>query len=250
MSDEKIKRYDVRKNSEWERHGFTAENRPSVSVNAFDVPESFRHLIPYVERWAISCDVIRGDYFSKQPQADIDDFYQMVLPHLDALNLWLQTQPWTEAKADFLAMLKSHCEATPPPPPEQIAETRRRRFAEREAKRTYWKGVYQRTKGRELTKPIRVVLPFHLRSLARVEGEVSLEVPTPVTIGSVLDALEARFPMLRGTLRDHGTLKRRPFIRFFVCKEDWSLELPDKLLPEEITGGAEPFLIVGAMAGG
>ena len=97
---------------------------------------------------------------------------------------------------------------------------------------------------------IRVVLPFHLRNLARLEGEIELEVAPPVTIRSLLDVLEARFPVLRGTVRDHGTLKRRPFIRYFVCKEDWSLEPTDKLLPEEIVSGKEPFLVVGAMAGG
>ena len=97
---------------------------------------------------------------------------------------------------------------------------------------------------------IRVALPYHLRNLARVESEVQLEVAVPATIGAVLDALEARFPNLRGTIRDHGTLKRRPFIRFFVCKEDWSLEPPDKTLPESITNGTEPFLVIGAMAGG
>jgi len=97
---------------------------------------------------------------------------------------------------------------------------------------------------------IRVVLPFHLRNLARVEGEVELQLPNPVTIKAVLDAVEAKFPVLRGTIRDHGTLKRRPFIRFFVCKEDWSLEPADKALPEEIVNGSEPFLVVGAMAGG
>ncbi len=97
---------------------------------------------------------------------------------------------------------------------------------------------------------IRVVLPFHLKNLARVEGEVQLEVASPVTVRAVLDALEAKHPALRGTIRDHGTLKRRPFIRFFVCKEDWSLEPTDKLLPEEIVSGKEPFLVVGAMAGG
>ncbi len=97
---------------------------------------------------------------------------------------------------------------------------------------------------------IRVVLPFHLKNLARVEGEVQLEVSAPVTIGALLDAIEAKHPSLRGTIRDHGTLKRRPFIRFFVLKEDWSLEPADKLLPEEITNGKEPFLVVGAMAGG
>lgn len=97
---------------------------------------------------------------------------------------------------------------------------------------------------------IRVVLPFHLRTLARVEGEVQLEVASPITVRSVLDALEARYPALRGTMRDHGTLKRRPFIRFFACKEDVSLEPPETPLPEDVVNGKEPFLIVGAMAGG
>jgi sulfur-carrier protein len=98
---------------------------------------------------------------------------------------------------------------------------------------------------------IRVVLPFHLRNLARVaDSEVTLEVASPITIQAVLDALEAKYPALRGTIRDHGTLKRRPFIRFFACKEDLSLELPETSLPDEIVNGTEPFLIVGAMAGG
>jgi hypothetical protein len=97
---------------------------------------------------------------------------------------------------------------------------------------------------------IRVVLPFHLRSLARVDGELRLEVAKPITVGAVLDVLEARYPVLRGTIRDHVTLKRRPFIRFFACKEDLSLEPPDMVLPEPIASGAEPFLVVGAMAGG
>jgi len=97
---------------------------------------------------------------------------------------------------------------------------------------------------------IRVVLPFHLRNLARVNGEVELEVAAPVSVRAVLDALEARHPVLRGTIRDHGTLKRRPFLRFFACKEDWSLEPPETQLPEAVVSGAEPFLIVGAMAGG
>ncbi|MCD6049038.1 MAG: hypothetical protein K0Q55_441 [Verrucomicrobia bacterium] len=97
---------------------------------------------------------------------------------------------------------------------------------------------------------IRVALPFHLRTLARVEGEVSLDVAEPVTVAAVIDALEARYPALQGTIRDHGTLKRRPFIRFFACKEDLSLEPPDTQLPEAILNGTEPFLIVGAMAGG
>ena len=97
---------------------------------------------------------------------------------------------------------------------------------------------------------IRVVLPFHLRNLARVDGEVQLEVASPATLGAVLDALEARYPVLRGTLRDHVTLKRRPFIRFFACKEDLSLEPPQTRLPDEVVDGAEPFLIIGAIAGG
>lgn len=97
---------------------------------------------------------------------------------------------------------------------------------------------------------IRVVLPFHLRNLARVEGEVDVEVAGPITVGAVLDALEAKHPVLRGTIRDHGTLKRRPFIRFFACKEDLSLDPPDTPLPEAVVKGEEPFLVVGAMAGG
>jgi sulfur-carrier protein len=97
---------------------------------------------------------------------------------------------------------------------------------------------------------IRVVLPFHLRNLARVEGEVQLDVPEPVTIAAVLDALEARFPVLRGTIRDHGTLQRRPFVRFFACKDDLSLEPTNTLLPDTVIRGEEPFLVVGAMAGG
>ena len=97
---------------------------------------------------------------------------------------------------------------------------------------------------------IRVVLPFHLRTLARVESEVQLEVAGPVTVCAVLDALEARHPVLRGTIRDHGTLRRRPFLRFFACKEDLSNEPGDTVLPDAVATGVEPFLIVGAMAGG
>ena len=97
---------------------------------------------------------------------------------------------------------------------------------------------------------IHVVLPFHLRNLARVDGEVQLEVESPVTVLSVLDALEVRYPVLRGTIRDHVTLRRRPFVRFFACKEDLSLEPPETRLPDAVVRGAEPFLIVGAMAGG
>ena len=99
---------------------------------------------------------------------------------------------------------------------------------------------------------IRVVLPFHLRNLARVaDSEVALEVSGPITIRAVLDALETKYPVLRGTIRDHGTLKRRPFIRFFACKEDFSLDPPDTtVLPDEIVKGTEPFLVIGAIAGG
>jgi molybdopterin synthase sulfur carrier subunit len=97
---------------------------------------------------------------------------------------------------------------------------------------------------------IRVVLPAHLRTLARVGGEVELRVEGPVTQRSVLDALESQYPVLRGTLRDHVTLQRRPFVRFFACEEDLSHESPDSPLPEAVASGAEPFLIVGAIAGG
>ena len=97
---------------------------------------------------------------------------------------------------------------------------------------------------------IRVVLPFHLRTLARVEGEVRLTVEAPVTIGSVLDAVESAHPALRGTIRDHVTLQRRPFVRFYACKEDLSLEPTDTPLPAAVVEGTEPFLIIGAMAGG
>jgi hypothetical protein len=97
---------------------------------------------------------------------------------------------------------------------------------------------------------IRVVLPAHLRSLARVDGEVKLDVEGPVTAGAVLDALETTYPMLRGTIRDHVTGKRRPFVRFFACEQDLSHDAPDALLPQAVVMGAEPFMVVGAMAGG
>jgi hypothetical protein len=97
---------------------------------------------------------------------------------------------------------------------------------------------------------IRVALPVHLRQLARVEREVELEVSGPVTIQSVLDALEARYPVLRGTIRDHASLQRRPFIRFFACGEDLSHEPVDQLLPGPVQSGAEPLRVIGAMAGG
>jgi sulfur-carrier protein len=97
---------------------------------------------------------------------------------------------------------------------------------------------------------IRVVLPAHLRTLAQVSGEVQIEVAGQVTQRSILDALEARYPMLRGTIRDHVTQQRRPFVRFFACEEDFSHESPDATLPDAVASGAEPFLVVGAIAGG
>jgi hypothetical protein len=100
------------------------------------------------------------------------------------------------------------------------------------------------------TAAIRVQLPYHLRTLARVDGELSLAVSQPITIRAVLDSLEARYPMLAGTIREHDTLKRRPFLRFFACEEDISLQPPDTPLPAPIADGREPFLIIGAIAGG
>jgi len=97
---------------------------------------------------------------------------------------------------------------------------------------------------------IRVTLPAHLRTLAHSGSEVQLEIIGPVTQRSILDALEARYPMLRGTIRDHVSLQRRPFLRFFACAEDYSHESPDTPLPAEVASGAEPFMIVGAIAGG
>jgi len=97
---------------------------------------------------------------------------------------------------------------------------------------------------------IRVVLPPHLRTLAHVGSEVTLEVAGPVTLRAVLDELEARYPMLRGTIRDHGTLQRRPFLRFFACEQDLSHESPDVQLPDAVAKGAEPFIVLGAIAGG
>jgi hypothetical protein len=97
---------------------------------------------------------------------------------------------------------------------------------------------------------IRVSLPYHLRNLAKVGSEVELEVAAPVTPRAILDALEQRYPMLRGTIRDHVTKERRVFLRFFVCEEDWSHESPDKPLPEAIASGKEPFMVIGAIAGG
>jgi hypothetical protein len=97
---------------------------------------------------------------------------------------------------------------------------------------------------------IRVIIPQHLRTLAHVGGEIELDVASPVTTRSILDALETRYPMLKGTIRDHSTQQRRPFLRFFACEEDLSHESPDAPLPEAVSNGREPFLIIGAIAGG
>jgi molybdopterin synthase sulfur carrier subunit len=97
---------------------------------------------------------------------------------------------------------------------------------------------------------IRVTLPMHLRTLAKVDGEIALDIPAPVTQRSILDALENRYPMLRGTIREHATFARRPFLRFYVCNEDASLDSPDKPLPDAVVTGNEPFMIVGSIAGG
>lgn len=97
---------------------------------------------------------------------------------------------------------------------------------------------------------IRVVLPYHLRTLANVGGEVELEVNGVITPQAILDALESRYPVLRGTIRDHVTLKRRPFVRYIACEQDFSLESPDTPLPEAVASGKEPFIVLGAIAGG
>jgi molybdopterin synthase sulfur carrier subunit len=103
---------------------------------------------------------------------------------------------------------------------------------------------------KEALTMIRVVLPYHLRNLAHVGSEVTLDVPVPVTVSSVLDILEARYPMLRGTIRDHVTKERRAFLRFFACEEDLSHEPPDAPLPESVASGKEPLIVIGAIAGG
>ncbi len=100
------------------------------------------------------------------------------------------------------------------------------------------------------THTVQVALPYHLRNLARVEGDVALEVAGPVTVRSVLDALEARYPMLMGTIRDHVTQQRRPFLRFFACGEDLTHDPPDTPLPDAVAEGKEPLLVIGAIAGG
>jgi|ERR1700722_18973288 len=97
---------------------------------------------------------------------------------------------------------------------------------------------------------IRVILPPHLRTLAHVTGDVEIEVAPPVTQRSILDALETRYPMLRGTIRDHVTLQRRPFLRFFACEQDFTHESPDAALPDEVASGKEPFIVLAAIAGG
>jgi molybdopterin synthase sulfur carrier subunit len=97
---------------------------------------------------------------------------------------------------------------------------------------------------------IRVILPPHLRRLAQVNGDVELDVAAPVTQRAILDALEARYPMLRGTIRDHTTQQRRAFLRFFACEEDLSHDAPDALLPDAVASGKEPFIVIGAIAGG
>jgi sulfur-carrier protein len=104
--------------------------------------------------------------------------------------------------------------------------------------------------GQAAMRTIRVQLPYHLRNLARVDGELTVEVPASVSVGSVLDALEARYPALRGTIRDYATGQRRPFLRFFACEEDLSLQPLDAPLPEAVAQGREPLLIIGAIAGG
>jgi sulfur-carrier protein len=97
---------------------------------------------------------------------------------------------------------------------------------------------------------VRVILPAHLRALAKIQGEIRVDIPGQVTQRAVLDAVEAEFPMLLGTIRDRSTAKRRPFVRFYACEEDLSHEEPDALLPERVIHGEEPFLVIGAMAGG
>jgi hypothetical protein len=117
MSDEKIKLYDVRTYDEWKKLGANAESRDYFTVEEESVPAQFWPLIPYVVRWAISCDVRRGDYFEKQPEADIADFYHTVTPHLDALNRWVDEPPFEGPKIAFLTMLKAYSGAVPLPPP-------------------------------------------------------------------------------------------------------------------------------------
>ena len=111
-------------------------------------------------------------------------------------------------------------------------------------------GSLESARDSALSPPIRVVLPYHLRNLAHVEGDVLVDVPAPVTLRALLDALEANYPMLRGTIRDYGTGQRRAFLRFFACEEDISHQPPDANLPDAVAEGREPLLIIGAIAGG
>ena len=111
MNPDEVHPFDVRTNEQWRQLGATAENRPTITIDRSEVPEEFQHLIPHVERWAIGCDVIRGDYFDQQSEADIDGFYNAVSPHLGALNDWIDQSPQTDAKTHFMIMLSAHCEA-------------------------------------------------------------------------------------------------------------------------------------------
>jgi hypothetical protein len=119
MASDEIKLYDIRTNAEFRRLGFTAESRPVIHIEPQEVPATLRHLVPLAERWAIACDVRRGDYFEKQPEKDIRDFWVAVEPHRGEINHWLDTMPastkeWPKAAIHFMYMLKAHLEATPP----------------------------------------------------------------------------------------------------------------------------------------
>ena len=138
MSDE-THAFDIRTNAEWQRLGWTAENRPKVMVDHSLVPQHFLHLIPYVERWGINCDVMRGDYFEKQPRTDIGQFYHAVLPHWEALNAWVDAPPRTQAKLAFMLMLKAWSEAAPPASSEELGALHRERAQAREARRQSWR---------------------------------------------------------------------------------------------------------------
>ena len=118
-NDGSVRLYDIKTNAEWKELGFTAESRTYENIEEERVPEQFRALIPYAVRWGISCDVVRGDYFDKQPAEDIADFYSTVTPHWDALNHWVDEKPLDEAKIAFIIMLKAYSEAVPTPPREQ-----------------------------------------------------------------------------------------------------------------------------------
>ncbi|HRH96254.1 MAG TPA: hypothetical protein PLB55_09995 [Prosthecobacter sp.] len=149
MNDSEIRPGDIRTNAEWRRLGAIAENRPVIVVCRDEVPERFQWLIPYVERWAIGCDVTRGDYMEKQPKADVDEFYAQVQPHRAAIYEWAFQEPQTDAKDLFIIMLAAHCEAAPPPTNEEIAEMRRKWAEERDAKRKHWRDVINASKAAE-----------------------------------------------------------------------------------------------------